>query len=159
MCLFAIMLAYAQSTEINSGCMDCVYDGGRQCITDGKFTEGTCCDRSAVTHTGKCISQSDNQFCLDDPDIRNLLLKEFVCPANDTWCPADADTTVEIGSVNTIYDREHFWNVQVPNTDHQWECKYVVRVSDSLLGNLEPDAQITIQLENYGFDETLFLII
>ena len=157
--LFAVFLAFAQSTEINSDCNNCVADGGRQCITDGKFKEGTCCDRSAdVTHTGKCISQSENQFCIDDPTIFNPLILDFACPANDQWCPDDSTTTVEIDAVNTIYDREHFWDIEIPNDQYQWDCKYVVRASDSLLQTLDDDAYITIQLENYGFDETIFLI-
>jgi len=56
--------------------------------------------------------------------------------------------------------RRHIWNVNIPNSDaDQWNCKYQIRASQSLIDATESTGYIYLEIENYAFDEYIFIII
>lgn len=57
-----------------------------------------------------------------------------------------------------MYQRSYDWRTDVPYDDAvHLRCKYYIKAGDSLPGR--SDGFIFVQLEQYGFDEDVFVII
>lgn len=65
--------------------------------------------------------------------------------------------------VDQQYSREHVWTEQSIPTEEavDWNCKYVVRANRDLVDGLADDQKgyIMIQVEQYAFDQDVFLIV
>lgn len=149
----------------NYDCVSCLQAaGGQQCLMDGQLSQGTCCKQDVPLEelTTFCQTQSDNQFCSSTARISNGILGEFTCPASSNWCPSDASSYLTIDEMNKEYTRSHRWGTQVPTLKAlTWNCKYVIRAKRELVSQEEESERgyIMLQVEQYGFDEEVFLIV
>jgi len=110
-----------------------------------------------------CRSQSKNRFCVSKGKIANGILGDFACPASTTRCPSKySDVLVEIGERGRQYQRQHTWNTEVPTDQaYSWNCKYIIRAKRSLVSqeDVSKRGYIMLQVEQYGFDDEVFLIV
>ena len=61
-----------------------------------------------------------------------------------------------------VRKRSHTWNQEIPtNSAMDWHCKFSIRADRSLVASEDPEerGKIFLQLEPYGFDEEVYVII
>ena len=97
---------------LNTGCEACPVDGGRQCLTGYSFRLGQCCDPND-NESKVCKNQMDHQYC-SSPEVKNSVLRSFVCPVNDN-CPTKyVDYRYAIDKTNYWYNKAYDFNTEVP---------------------------------------------
>jgi hypothetical protein len=73
------------------GTMDCLADvNGQYCLDSSNFSVGQCCDINDFTTPEACASQPtevNTGLCARGSIIMNKLLREFLIPADTTYCP------------------------------------------------------------------------
>ena len=110
-----------------------------------------------------CRSQSKSQFCANGVDFGNRILRDFVCPASETYCPATyQESRVIVSSSKEYAEREHKWTKYVPTSAaRDWHCKYHVSAAPSLITSEVPEMRgyLYLEGEQYGFDEELYIIV
>ena len=88
---------------------------------------------------------------------------DFVCPASANHCPSSQEEIeVELEEEDHLVYRGYLWAQTVPSPDApDWHCKYRVRAARGLVASENEDERgyIYVQVEPYGFDEDVFLII
>lgn len=120
--------------------MDCLADAnGQYCLTPDSWTTGQCCDITDFTTPEACATQSADEytgFCARGSTISNKLLREFLMPADATYCPDAANQKNVIDSSYTGDNKllkEHLFNLEVPTlAAASWHCKYHLTSSDEI---------------------------
>jgi hypothetical protein len=156
--------------------MDCFADAnGQYCLNiySGQFsvTEGQCCNFSDFTAPAICASQPTAEYsayCGRGQLIVNKFLREFLIPADATYCPVDQDKvkhtvlSTHTGATDADYlMKEHPFKVAVPTTAAaSWHCKYIITSEDSLAtAALATRGYTYIETEQYGFDDNVIVIV
>lgn len=142
---------------------------GQYCLAANSWTSGQCCDfTAAVPADGLCAVApqsdgsayaSDAAFCGRKTTISNKFLREFLIPADSTYCP----TEYAINQVGTEpITKVHDFNLQVPTTAAaSWHCKYGISASNKIpAGTAEASrGYIYLVAESYGFDNNVIVIV
>ena len=56
-----------------------------------------------------------------------------MCPADDNYCPSSyADTKINVEISDYFYEREIEWDQEIPNSNFDWHCKYVISSGPSI---------------------------
>lgn len=87
------------------------------------------------------------------------MLQSFVCPASTGWCPStSSEINIEVDKEGEVTTRSYDWRTNVPYADAtNIRCKYVIKAGANLPG--KSSGYLFVQLEQYGFDEDVFVII
>jgi len=85
--------------------------------------------------------------------LTNQDLRQYMCPQSVDKC--DANVEVKINSATEYAMRSKQWDFEVPTTDAtDWNCKYRLFL-DTASGLPSANNFIMVQVEAYGFEETL----
>lgn len=68
-------------------------------------------------------------------------MQEITCPSVTDKCPTNADAMISVTD-STVVTKTHLFNMQVPNKDFDWNCKYKI--------SIETAAQETLKTANSG---------
>ena len=144
-------------------CQTCFQYGGQQCLFDSDYKHHSCCDLSPnIKKTMYCrYFQYRNTYCANSKTIQNKVIQNWTCKAHDDKCPHDYH--VEIDGIQEVA-RSHTWNFIVPDpTAVNWNCKYHVSLSQKMVDQYQKDKKdlgyIMVQIEQYGFDEDVSVIV
>lgn len=75
------------------------------------------------------------QYC-STPDMKNPVLRNFVCPANDN-CPSKyVDYRSVIDKTDWWFTKQYEFNTEVPTAKSaDWNCKMKIIVKEALISN------------------------
>ena len=155
-------MSFTRAQEVNSySCARCYNENHQFCLFEDELTQGLCCDDR---QTAACGALRDNRFCVQKDKMKNETMRDFGCPANNQKCPASNDEiTVRITEkYPKVYNREHAWNQDIPDSSAtSWNCKYLIMTDRALVSSANVSARgyTFLQVESYGFDEDVYLIV
>jgi hypothetical protein len=94
-------------------------------------------------------------------------LREFLIPANTSYCPADSDVQQTVlashtGATDSDYlMKEHPFKLTVPTADAaSWHCKYIIQSEDSIAtADVATRGYTYLETEQYGFDDNVIVIV
>ena len=82
-----------------------------------------------------------------------------MCPASKAYCPLGRDeTNILIEDKTKEYSKEFYWPITVPNLSAlDYHCKYMIQTARSIV--MKSGGYTFLQIEQYGFDEEVTLIV
>lgn len=130
-------------TTTDKSTMECLADdNGQYCLTTDSWTTGQCCDINDFTSPDACALQPtevNTGFCARKTTITNKFLREFLIPADATYCPGDDNQKQVIlsshtGATDSDYlQQNHPFNLEVPTTAAAaWHCKYHITSEEAI---------------------------
>lgn len=152
-------------------CTACLGAGQRACLKqspagDVLWSEYNCCSPNSLAKPCWGDSLADGEqgafkYCsteITEPKksfvpVVDQSLREWTCPINAANC--DGDVEIKVKSADTYESRQKSWEFEVPTlAATNWFCKYRVSL-DPASGLVAKDNFLMVQVESYGFDETL----
>ena len=121
--------------------IDCLADSkGQYCLASDSFTTpGQCCNIDDFSTPEACASQPTEEYtglCARGSTIANKFLREFLIPADATYCPGADKQKQVLSKSHTESDPlivEHAFDLEVPTTSAAaWHCKYQLTAEDDI---------------------------